>query len=135
LRLGAAIAGGHQGDFVDGGFFGQGEGDAGGQGLEHGGTAVLAFQALVAFHTTVGGITGFALFKRELDAVDAASGVDQLEVVDVAVGEGHAVGRISACPVYQGREKLLFGLSLSQGRRQGADQAGCRNRCGESELT
>ncbi|MDT4854501.1 hypothetical protein FQZ97_888060 [compost metagenome] len=63
-RLAAAIAGGDQGDLVVGGFFGQREGDAGGQRLEHRGAAVLAFQALVALHAAVGGVAGFAFFVR-----------------------------------------------------------------------
>ncbi|MCY1535924.1 hypothetical protein D9M68_713510 [compost metagenome] len=63
-RLAAAIAGGDQGDLVVGGFFGQREGDAGGQRLEHRGTAVFAFQALIALDAAVGGVAGFTFFVR-----------------------------------------------------------------------
>ncbi len=100
-RLAAAIAGGDQRDLVARGLFGQREGDAGGQRLEHRGATVLALQALVAFHAAVGGVAGFALFKRDLHPVDTTAGVGELEVVGVAVGEGHAVGRVGAGAVHQ----------------------------------
>jgi hypothetical protein len=52
-------------------------------------------QALVALHAAVGGVAGFAFFEGELHAVDAAvAGVDQLEVVLLAVGPWRAVGRV-----------------------------------------
>jgi len=113
-RFAAAIASCDKRNLVAGGFFGQCEGDAGGQRLEHGGTAVFAFEALVALDTAVGGIAGFALFKRHLDAVDTTASIDQLEVVGIAICEGHAIGGISAGAVHQHGEKLLFGLG--QGR-------------------
>jgi hypothetical protein len=109
LRLAAAVAGGDHGDLVDRGLFGQGEGDAGGQRLHRGGAAMLALQALVALDAAVGGVAGFAFFPDHLDAIDAAAGIGQLQVVNEAVGPGRAVGRIGAGAIGQHREELLFG--------------------------
>jgi hypothetical protein len=64
----------------------------GGQRLEQRGAAVLALQALVALHAAVGGVAGFALFEAELHAVDAAAGVDQLEVVHMPLAQGVPLG-------------------------------------------
>ena len=73
----------------------------------------FAFEALIALDTAVGGVAGFALFIRDLDAADAAvTGVDHLEVVDITVGERHPVGCVSAGAVRQHREELLLGLGL-----------------------
>ena len=113
-RFTAAIARGDQGNLVARGFFGQRKRDASGQRLEHGGTAIFAFEALVALDATVGGIAGFALFKRHLHAVDATAGIDQLEVVGIAIGKGHAIGCISASAIHQQGEKLIFGLGQSR---------------------
>jgi hypothetical protein len=109
LRLAAAVAGGNQGDLVDGRLLRQGEGDAGGQRLHHGGTAMLALQALVALDTAVGGVAGFAFFENDLDAIDAAARISQLQVVNIAVGPWRAVGRIGASAVSQHGEELLLG--------------------------
>ena len=88
----------------------------------------LALQALVALDAAVGRVAGLALLERDLDAVDAAvARVDQLQVVDVAVGERHTVGRVGAGPVGQHREELLLGLgdsgalALPVGRNGGSD--------------
>ena len=115
LRIAAAVTGSHQRDLVDRCLIGQGEGHAGGQGLKQGGPAVLALQALVAFDAAVGGITEFTLLERELDAVDAAAGVDQLEVIDVAVGPRVAVGGIGAGAIDDDREELLLRLGEGSG--------------------
>ena len=134
-RFAAAVTCGDQGDLVAWGFFGQGKGDAGGQRLEHGRAAVLALQALIALHATVGGVAGFAFFKRHLHAVDAAARIDQLEVVDIAVRKGHAVGGVSACAVDQHGEELLFGLGRGHGADQRTGKTGSRHRGGQDELT
>ena len=129
LRNRQAIAQRHQRDLVGRGFFGQGEGDTGRLRIEHG-DARAALEALVAFHTTVGRIAGFALFKGDLHSVDAAiAGVDHLDVVLLAVGPGRAVGRVGAGAVGQEREELLLGLCESAGaqRRCTGGHGGCGN--------
>ena len=135
LRLTAAVASGDQGDLVGGDFLGQSEGDAGGQRLEHGGATVFAFEALVALHAAVGGVAGFAFFKRDLHAVDATTRIGQLDVVHEAVGPWHTVGCVGAGAVDQHGEKLLFGLRLNSGADQGRRQAGACNRRGQYQLT
>ncbi len=88
----AAIAGGDHGDFVNSQTRHQGEGDASRERLEHRGATVAAFQALVALHAAVGGVGGFALLHQRLHAVEAATRIDQLHVVGIAVGKGGGVG-------------------------------------------
>ena len=115
-----AVAQRHQRDLVGRGLFGQSEGDAGRLRVEQG-DARLALESLVALHATVGGITGFAFFKGQLDAIDTAvAGIDHLDVVLLAVGPGRAVGCVGAGAVGQQREELLLGL---------CDGAGAQRRC------
>jgi hypothetical protein len=98
----------------------------------------LALQALVTFNAAVGRITELAFLPGDLDAVDAAvAGVDELQVVDVAVGERHTVGRVRTRTVREHREELLAGLSpygtahrgRSRDHERGAEQAGFRIQC------
>ena len=127
LRHRQAVAQRHQRDLVHGGFFGQREGDAGGLGVKqrHAGAALEAF---VAFHAAVGGVAGFALFKRQLHAVDAAiAGVDHLQIVLLAIGPWHTVRRVGARAVGQQREELFLGLGHGAGgqrRRTGGNHCG-----------
>jgi hypothetical protein len=114
-RVAAAVAGSDQRDLVGRHLLGEGEGDAGGQRLEYGGTTVLALQALVALHAAVGGVGGFALLDQGHHAVDAAAGIDQLHVVVVAVGPGRGVGRHRAGAAGQHREELHLGLREGAG--------------------
>jgi len=131
---GQAVARRQQRDLVVGHLVGQGKGDAGGLGVEQG--VGLALEALVALHALVGGVAGFALFKGQLDAVDAAvAGVDHLDVVLLAVGPGRAVGRVGAGAVDQQREELLLGLRRGDRGQQGAGQASSGHRSGQNELT
>ena len=81
LAFAAAIAGSDQGNFVTGCFFSQCKRNASGQRLEHRCAAVLALQTLITLHTPCGVVAGFALLINDLHAVDAALGIDQLEVV------------------------------------------------------
>jgi hypothetical protein len=127
-RVGAAIAAGDDGDAVVERFVGDREGDSGRQGVERrrAGRA-LALEPLVALHAAVGGIAGLAFLERDADAVDAAvAGVDELEIVHVAVGERDAVGGVRAGAVHQHREKLLFGLRESGCAER--DRGRCRHR-------
>ncbi|MPM44785.1 hypothetical protein SDC9_91467 [bioreactor metagenome] len=129
-----AIAQCDQRNLVDGSFFCQREGDAGGLRVERGHVG-LALQAFVALHAAVGGVAGFALFVRDLHAVDAAIAlVDQLEVVLLAVGPWNTVGRIGSGAVRQQRDELLVGLREGAASKTGAcgDQRG--SQCQTCEL-
>ena len=128
LRGRQAVAERDQRDLVDRRLVGEREGDAGGLRVEHGGA--LALQALVALHALVGGVAGLAFFKGDLDAVDAAVGVDVLEIVLLAVGPGHAVGRIGTGAVGQQRNELLLGQGRrgETGRTKGDEGGGERER-------
>jgi hypothetical protein len=54
----------------------------------------FAFQALIAFHSAVGGVAGVAFLEHDLDAVDTAIAlVDELVVVGDAVGDWDTIGR------------------------------------------
>ena len=141
LALAAAVAGGDQRNLVARGLFGQGKGDAGGQGLEHGGATVFILQALVALDAAGGVVAGLALFVQDLDAIDATLGINQLQVVGIAIGPGHAVGRIGAGAVGQAGEKLQFGVGFGRrcrlGRSGGLSRRGLcnshRRHCGERQ--
>src|SRR5690606_23893865 len=128
LRGRQAVARGDQRDLVERRIVCQREGDADGVRVERRGA--LALQALVALHALVGGVAGLALFKGDLDAVDAAGGVDVLEIVLLAVGPGHAVGRIGAGAIGQQRNELLLGQGRrgEAGRTQGCERGGERER-------
>ena len=133
LRNRQAVALRHQRNFVDGGFFGQREGDAGGQRIDHS-HARAGFQALVALHATVGGVGGFALFVRQLHAVDTAIAcIHQLEVVHLAVRPWNTVGRVGAGAVGQLREELLVGLCAGAGDKACASgsQSGGKGQAGK----
>ena len=108
--LAAAIAHGHDRYFVDRRFFGDGKGRTRRQWLHKYGAAVLALEALIALYAARRVVTGFALFIRQLYAIDAATGVDQLQVVHIAVGPWHTIGRIGPGAVGQYGNELLFGL-------------------------
>ena len=115
------VAQGDQRDLVDGSFFGQREGDAGGLWI-HGGHEGTALQTFVALDTTVGGVAGFALFKSDLHAVDTAVAlVDELEVILLAVGPWNTVGRVGTGAVGEQWNELI----LSE---RAADEAGA---CGD----
>ena len=76
---------------------------------------MLVLQAFVALDAACGVIASLALFVQDLDAIDAALGIDQLKVVGITVGPWHAVGRKGAGAVGQAREKLHLGLGSSLG--------------------
>src|SRR5262249_5092264 len=81
----------------------------------------LALQALVALHAAVGGITGVAFLKRDLDAVDAAVAlVDELVIVGDAVRDWDTVGRVGAGPIHQLGDELLGLRKGWRGERRGA---------------
>ena len=123
LAFAAAVACRDQRNLVARRLFGQGEGDTGRQGLKHGGATVLALQSLVAFDTARSVIACFAFFIENLDAIDAALGIHQLEVIGIAVGPGHAIGRKGAGPVRQSRKELLLGLGIGHRANR------CHQRC------
>ncbi len=126
LRDGQAVTQRDQRDLVLRHLLGQRKGDAGGLRIKqrHAGAAL---EALVALHTAVGGVAGLALLERQLHAVDAAiAGIDHLQVVLLAIGPRHAVGRVGAGTVRQQREELFLGLRLHAGReRRQAAREGC----------
>ncbi len=123
-RLRQAIAHCLDRNLVDHGLVADGEGDAGGLGVEARRAGALALQAFVAFNAAVGGIGGFAFLIRDLDAVDAAIAfVDQLQVVQLAVGPGNAQGREGPGAIHQQRNELLFRRHCRRGH--GACGAGC----------
>ncbi|EKD98019.1 MAG: hypothetical protein ACD_23C00622G0001 [uncultured bacterium] len=116
-RIAAPVARGDHRNLVSREFFGQRKGDAGGQRLKHRGTAVLAFEPLVAFHTTIGGVGRFAFFNQGLDTVDAATHVDQFHIVVVPIGPRRGVRSHRSGAPGQHREKLLFSLRKGTGPR------------------
>jgi len=93
---------------------------------------MLALEAFIAFHAARRVVTGFALFENDLHAVDATARIDQLEVVDEAVGPWHAVGRVGAGAVWQQREELLLGLGKGAGAQRGC--SGGHDGGGQQEL-
>ena len=123
LRLAATVAGGNQRDLVNRRLVGQGKGHASGERLDDGRPTILALQALVAFHAAVGGVTELAFLEGNLDTVDPALGIDQLEIVDIAVSPGVAVRRIGTGAVNQDGEELLLGLRESGRRGDGRGDA------------
>ena len=125
LRLAAAVARGYQRNLVAGRFFGQRKGDSGRQRLKQRGAAVLALETLIALDAARRVVHGLALFVQYLHAIDTAPGVDQLQVVGIAVGPWNAVGRIGAGSVWQAGEELLLGLrkrAYAGGRQQAGQQ-------------
>ena len=121
----AAIAHRQHGNFVARGFFGDGKSSACGQCLDKAG--VLAFQAFIAFHAAGGVIAGLAFFIGDLDVVDTAFAVDQLQIVDKTIGPRCAIGRIRAGAVGQHRNELFFGLRQhrrGRGQHHSAEQRG-----------
>ena len=71
--FGAAVTHGNQRDLVHWCLFRQGVGDPRGQRAERSRTGgSLALQALVALHSAVGGVAGFAFLGNDLHTVDAA---------------------------------------------------------------
>ena len=110
LRVTAAIARCDHRNLVGRDLFGQRKRDAGGQRLKHGCTAMLAFQALIAFHATVGGIRSFTFFNQRFHAIDTAACIDQFHVIVVAIRPRRGVWRDRARAARQYREKLFLGL-------------------------
>src|SRR5262249_59706207 len=118
-RLRAAVAHGNERNLVVRRLFRERKGDAGRE-REYIGRAGWAFalQPLVALHAAVGGITGIAFLKRDLDAVDAAVAlVDEVVIVGDAVRDGDTVGRIGAGPIHQ------LGMNCSFCARDGVASA------------
>ena len=138
-RIGAAVVDGDQRQLVGSRALQRGVGDADGQRVGGGGgRAVQAFfQALVAFDAFFDDVFGFALAPGQLDAVDAAVGVDVLQVVDEAAEKAGAARRIRANAVALQR-KVLFRLGLggesggAQAERQSetAGESGFKHRAG-----
>jgi hypothetical protein len=97
-RLRAAVAHGDERDLVERRLLRERKGDAGREWEYIGGAGwAFALQPLVALHAAVGGITGVAFLKRDLDAVDAAVAlVDEPVIVGDAVRDWDTVGRIGA---------------------------------------
>ena len=133
LRFAAAVAGSDERDLVAGRLLGQREGGAGGQRLHHRRAAVLALQPLVALDAARGVVAGLAFLERQLHAVDAALRIDELQVVDVAVGPRYAVRRIRPGAVREHREELFLGLRLRERGGQQGRRAGAHQRDGESD--
>src|SRR5574344_57176 len=107
-RLRQTIAGGHDGGLVVGCLVADGKGDTRGLGVKAARSACTALQALVAFHALAGVVGGFALFKRQLDAIHPTARVHQLEVVHLAIGPWDAQGCELARAVHQQRHELVF---------------------------
>ena len=78
--------------------------------LKYSGTAMLALQALIALHTSVGGIGSLALLDQSHHAVDTAAGVDQFHVIPVAIGKGGRIGGNRSGPASQAGKELDLGL-------------------------
>ena len=116
-RVRAAVTSGDDWYLVGKRFVGQRKGDTGRQRMYHRrASRALAFETLVALHPAIGGVAGFTLLEGDLDATDAAiARIEHLEVVDLAVGERHAIGRIRAGTVRQHREKLFLCLGVRRG--------------------
>ena len=123
-RLRQAIAHRYQRHLVAGRLVAGGKGDAGRLRVKARRAAALVLQALVAFDALGGVVRGLAFLERDLDAVDAALGVDQLQVVLLAVGPWNAQRRELAGAVDQQRDELLLCLRLNGGRRGDAAQCG-----------
>ncbi|MNZ94751.1 hypothetical protein D3C78_1138650 [compost metagenome] len=127
-RLRQAVAHRFDGHLVDHGLVADRERDAGGLGVEARSPGALALQAFIAFHAAIGGVGRFTFFVRDLDAVDAAIAlIDQLQVVQLAIGPGNAQRRERPGAIHQQRNELLFGRHCRRGH--GADGAGCGNQC------
>ena len=112
LAFAAPVASRDQRNLVNRRFLRQGKGDAGRKRLEDGGAAVFALEPFVAFDAARRVVAGFAFFVDDLDAIDAAVRIDQFEVVGIAIGPGHAVGRVGPGAVGQTGEKLVLGLCM-----------------------
>ena len=92
---------------------------------------MLALETLITLNTPCSVVAGFALLINDLHAIDAALGIDQLEVIRIAVGPGHTVGCKRAGAVRQAGKELLFGLRLGGGlglRRGHRGQCSQRNK-------
>ncbi|OWG14622.1 hypothetical protein KDK82_3869 [Delftia sp. K82] len=124
-RLRQAIARGDDGHLVAGRLVRHGERDAGGLRIETGSAAALALQALIALHA-LGGVVGrLAFLVGDLHAIDAALGVDQLDVVLLAIGPWNAQRRELARAVDQQRHELVLGL-CGRGGHESADSSSDR---------
>ena len=122
-RIAAPVARGDQRNLVGWNFFGQCKRDTGGQGLEHRGTAVFAFEPLVTLDPARRVVGGLAFFNQGLDAIDAAAHIDQFHIVVVPVGPGGGVGCYGTGTPGEHRKKLLLGLRQRAGGDDG-QQAG-----------
>ena len=73
------------------------------------------FKAFIAFNTFGGVISGFAFFKLQFHAIDAAiTGINQFEVIGFSIGPGNTQWRELAGAVHQQRHKLLNGLGVGR---------------------
>ena len=108
----AAVADHRHGDLVLRHAVQNAVGDAGGEGFDQGGAALLGFQALIAFDAARRVVFGFAFFPADLDAIHAAGLVDQVEVVDGAAVETGAAGRVGTHAVGRQGDVLLLVLGL-----------------------
>ena len=123
-RFGTAETNRKQRDLVGCHFLGQCKSDAGRQRID--GHRLLAFDAFIAFHASVGRIAGFALVVGDLDAVHATvARIDQLQVIDETIGPRHPVGRIGSGAIYQHWNiDFIAGLCCRRNRHA---QAGCHH--------
>ena len=82
--------------------------DAGAVGIDQrGARCASVFQPFVALDAQLGVVLRLALFPGDLDAVDAAvARVEQLDVIDIAVGHRDAVRRIRPRAVHEKRDEL-----------------------------
>src|SRR5262245_11088066 len=71
----------------------------------------LVFQLFVTFNAKLGIVLRLTLFPRDLDAVDTTvTRVEQLEIVDIAVGNRDAIRGIGSRTVHeQGNKELILG--------------------------
>ena len=111
------------GDFIDWRLGNELIGNPSTVGIDQGSTRwPFVFQLFVAFDAELGVVLRLAFFPRDLDAVDATiTRVEQLEIVDIAVGNGDAIRGIGTCTVdEQGNKDLV--LSQSRGCTDEPDQ-------------
>ena len=82
---------------------------------------IIENQSLVALHTTIRRIAGFAFFKRDFYAVDATiTFVHQLQIINKTIRKRHASWRERAGAIDQCGYKLLISLrSYSRAHQRG----------------
>src|SRR6516165_5233411 len=107
--VGAPITHRDDRNLVGGGTLDQRIGDAGRQRVNEARTGrTLVLEPLVALHTLVVIVAGFALLIRDLDPADTAvAGIDHVEIIGITISERDAVRRVGAGAVDEARYELL----------------------------